>query len=87
MILDLFKKKGPSLDEAGSAALEQALAQRAKMDLVFEEGVTTLTGLSCSLSAIGKDSLRLDVYGVGGLIAPFAGIKLIDLAVSALHLA
>lgn len=66
MILDLFKKKGPSLDEAGSAALEQALAQRAKMDLVFEEGVTTLTGLSCSLSAIGKDSLRLDVYGVGG---------------------
>ena len=30
---------------------------------------------------------NLAVYGVGGLIAPFAGIKLIDLAVSALHLA
>jgi K+-transporting ATPase ATPase B chain len=27
------------------------------------------------------------IYGVGGVIAPFAGIKLIDLAVSALHLA
>ncbi|QKS02137.1 potassium-transporting ATPase subunit KdpB [Sphingomonas sp. CL5.1] len=30
---------------------------------------------------------NLAVYGVGGLAAPFAGIKLIDLAVSALHLA
>ncbi|WP_298674589.1 potassium-transporting ATPase subunit KdpB [uncultured Sphingomonas sp.] len=30
---------------------------------------------------------NLGIYGVGGLIAPFAGIKLIDLAVSALHLA
>ncbi|WP_353230332.1 potassium-transporting ATPase subunit KdpB [Novosphingobium sp.] len=30
---------------------------------------------------------NLAVYGVGGLIAPFIGIKAIDLAVSALHLA
>jgi K+-transporting ATPase ATPase B chain len=30
---------------------------------------------------------NLAVYGLGGLIAPFAGIKLIDLAVSALNLA
>jgi K+-transporting ATPase ATPase B chain len=30
---------------------------------------------------------NLAVYGVGGLIAPFIGIKLIDLAVSGLHLA
>ncbi|MFW2853577.1 potassium-transporting ATPase subunit KdpB [Sphingomonas sp. TX0543] len=30
---------------------------------------------------------NLAIYGVGGLLAPFAGIKLIDLAVSALHLA
>jgi K+-transporting ATPase ATPase B chain len=26
------------------------------------------------------------VYGLGGVIAPFAGIKLIDLALAALHL-
>jgi K+-transporting ATPase ATPase B chain len=26
------------------------------------------------------------IYGVGGVIAPFAGIKLIDLALEALHL-
>jgi K+-transporting ATPase ATPase B chain len=30
---------------------------------------------------------NLAVYGLGGLIAPFIGIKLIDLAVTALHLA
>ena len=29
---------------------------------------------------------NLIVYGVGGLILPFAGIKLVDIAVSALHL-
>jgi K+-transporting ATPase ATPase B chain len=30
---------------------------------------------------------NLAIYGVGGLIAPFIGIKLIDLAVGGLHLA
>jgi K+-transporting ATPase ATPase B chain len=30
---------------------------------------------------------NLLIYGIGGLVIPFAGIKLIDLAVAALHLA
>ena len=30
---------------------------------------------------------NLLVYGLGGLVAPFIGIKLIDLAITALHLA
>ena len=30
---------------------------------------------------------NLLVYGLGGLVLPFAGIKLIDLAISTLHLA
>ncbi len=30
---------------------------------------------------------NLGIYGVGGLVAPFLGIKLIDLAVTGLHLA
>jgi K+-transporting ATPase ATPase B chain len=29
---------------------------------------------------------NLLIYGVGGIIAPFAGIKLIDLAITSLHL-
>ena len=30
---------------------------------------------------------NLSVFGLGGLVAPFVGIKLIDLVVSTLHLA
>jgi potassium-transporting ATPase ATP-binding subunit len=30
---------------------------------------------------------NLLLYGVGGLIAPFLGIKLIDMLITALHLA
>ena len=30
---------------------------------------------------------NLLIYGLGGIIAPFIGIKLIDIVVSALHLA
>ncbi len=40
--------------------------------------------------AVGAGKLlsrNLTIYGLGGLIAPFIGIKLIDLAISALHLA
>ena len=40
--------------------------------------------------AVGAARLLRDnlmIYGVGGVIAPFAAIKLIDLLLSALHLA
>ena len=40
--------------------------------------------------AVGAAALlgrNLAIYGIGGLIAPFIGIKLIDLVVAALHLA
>ena len=42
-----------------------------------------------SYRPIGASALlrrNLLVYGLGGLIAPFIGIKLIDLAVTGLHL-
>jgi K+-transporting ATPase ATPase B chain len=38
-------------------------------------------------SASALLSRNLLIYGVGGLIAPFIGIKLIDLLVDLLHLA
>jgi K+-transporting ATPase ATPase B chain len=40
--------------------------------------------------AIGAQKLlsrNLLVYGLGGLVAPFVGIKIIDVIVSAVHLA
>jgi len=30
---------------------------------------------------------NLIIYGIGGLIAPFLGIKLIDMIITAIHLA
>ena len=39
------------------------------------------------MSAASLLRRNLLVYGVGGLIVPFLGIKLIDVAITALHLA
>lgn len=39
-----------------------------------------------AMSAVQLLRRHLLIYGVGGVIAPFIGIKLIDLAISALHL-
>lgn len=64
MILDLFKKKTPKLDKASAEILDQALVQRARMDMDFEGGVTTIKGLSCALNSMGADTLLLDVYGL-----------------------
>ena len=47
-----------------------------------------LKGVKYRLAAAAKLLTRnLAIYGVGGIIAPFIGIKLIDLVVTALHLA
>ena len=47
-----------------------------------------LKGVTYTPMAAGPLLARnLAVYGLGGLVAPFAGIKLIDLAVAGLHLA
>ena len=51
-------------------------------------GPLALKGVKYRPAPAGKLLARnLAVYGVGGLVAPFVGIKLIDLAVSGLHLA
>ena len=64
MIPNPFKKKEASPEATSRELLEQAQIQRAKMDLTFEEGVTTLKGLSCAINTMGEDRLVLDVYGI-----------------------
>ena len=47
-------------------------------------------GLRVGRSTVGAAALlsrNLVIYGIGGIVAPFIGIKLIDLLVAALHLA
>jgi len=40
-----------------------------------------------AMSAEAMLRRNLLIYGVGGVIVPFVGIKLIDVAITALHLA
>ncbi len=47
-------------------------------------GYIFLAGLSGAAALLGRNLL---IYGLGGIIVPFIGIKVIDLAVTALHLA
>ncbi len=52
--------------------------------------LTAVLGLVYPLAMTGAAALlrrNLLVYGVGGILLPFVGIKAIDLVVTALHLA
>lgn len=47
-----------------------------------------LRGVKCRAIGAGKLlSRNLTIYGLGGIVAPFIGIKLIDLIVSSIGLA
>ena len=63
MILDLFKKKEPEFDPAAREVLDQAARQRSKMELSFEDSVSSLRGIYCSVQKIGKGCIHLDVLG------------------------
>jgi K+-transporting ATPase ATPase B chain len=39
------------------------------------------------MSAAALLQRNLFIYGLGGLVVPFVGIKIIDLAITAVHLA
>jgi K+-transporting ATPase ATPase B chain len=53
-------------------------------------GLIPLALRGVSYKAMSAEALlrrNLLIYGVGGLIAPFLGIKIIDLIITAIHLA
>ena len=54
--------------------------------MIFGTFVSTLS-MQSGAPTFGTPEAALAIYGAGGLLAPFIGIKAIDLAVSALHLA
>lgn len=73
MIFDLFKRKTSPLDAHSRDVLDQALAQRAKMDMEFPPEITSLRDLSCALSSVGDTQLILDVYGIRDPAERFVG--------------
>ncbi len=66
MILDMFKKKNQGPDDTSRLTLEQCQIQRARVDMVFEEGTTSIRELHCGLNTIAAGTLLLDVFGITG---------------------
>ena len=65
-------------------------ARQDRVDFFFRVGPARLEFLE-QVPQHGQELLllrrNLFVYGLGGIVAPFAGIKLIDLVIRALHFA
>jgi len=88
----LFVATYPALDALNIMGL--ASAQSAILSAVIFNALIIVALIPLALKGVayrpaGAASLlrrNLLIYGLGGLILPFAGIKVIDLAVSALHL-
>lgn len=79
-----------ALNVMGLASPESAILSAIIVNALIIPALVPLAlkGVKYRPAPAGKLLARnLAIYGVGGLVAPFVGIKLIDLAVSGLHLA
>ena len=84
-LLDLFPR-GPARRVESRGDVEAVLRE---IDAAPSARVVVLVSGDVGLSSLAGPLLRrnLLVYGLGGVVVPFIGIKLIDLGVSALGLA
>ena len=88
----LFVATYPALDALnvmGLASPQSAILSAVIFNALIIVALIPLALKGIAYRPVGASALlrrNLLVYGLGGLVLPFAGIKLIDLAVSALHL-
>jgi K+-transporting ATPase ATPase B chain len=78
-----------ALNIMGLASPESAILSAVIFNALIIIALIPLALRGVSYKPVGAAALlrrNLLVYGVGGLILPFIGIKLVDLVVSALHL-
>ena len=73
------------LHSAGSAILSAVIFNALIIIALIPLALKGVTYRPMGAAALLRRNLA--IYGLGGLIAPFVGVKLIDLAVAALHLA
>ena len=73
------------LHSAGSAILSAVIFNALVIIALIPLALKGVAYRPMGAAALLRRNLAL--YGLGGLIAPFVGVKLIDLAVAALHLA
>ncbi|AWB20758.1 K(+)-transporting ATPase subunit B [Methylobacterium currus] len=79
-----------ALNVMGLASPQSAILSAIIFNALIIVALIPLALRGVSYRAVGAAALlrrNLLIYGLGGILVPFAGIKLIDLAVSALHLA
>jgi len=69
---------------------ESAILSAVIFNALIIVGLIPLALRGVGYKAMSAESLlqrNLFIYGVGGLVAPFLGIKIIDLIITAIHLA
>ncbi|AWN40172.1 potassium-transporting ATPase subunit KdpB [Methylobacterium durans] len=89
MFLGLYPQL-QALNVMGLASPQSAILSAIIFNALIIVALIPLALKGVTYRAVGAAALlrrNLLVYGLGGVLVPFAGIKLIDLAVSALHLA
>ncbi|MDB5647950.1 potassium-transporting ATPase subunit KdpB [Methylobacterium sp.] len=89
MFLGLYPQL-QALNVMGLASPQSAILSAIIFNALIIVALIPLALRGVSYRAVGAASLlrrNLLVYGLGGIVVPFVGIKAIDLAVSALHLA
>lgn len=88
MFLAFYPQLG-ALNVMGLASPESAILSAIIFNALIIVALIPLALRGVDYKSIGAAGLlrrNLLVYGIGGLVVPFAGIKLVDIAVSALHL-
>ncbi len=89
MFLAFYPQLG-ALNVMGLASPQSAILSAIIFNALVIVALIPLALKGVRYRAVGAASLlrrNLLVYGLGGMVVPFIGIKLIDLAISALHLA
>ncbi len=79
-----------ALNVMGLASPQSAILSAIIFNALIIVALIPLALRGVSYRAVGAAALlrrNLLIYGLGGILVPFVGIKVIDLAVSALHLA
>jgi K+-transporting ATPase ATPase B chain len=89
MFISIYPQLG-GLNVMGLASPQSAILSAIVFNALIIVALIPLALKGVTYRAAGAESVlrrNLVIYGLGGLIVPFAGIKLIDMAVTALGLA
>ena len=81
MALDIFKKKKSSKEEdlkkrRSFLILEEAISQRSKIHIQFEDNITSLKNITGQIIGIVNDNLQIELQGISRLTDTFINNKI-----------